>query len=55
MRIIIEIIDMLLWIIIAANVFYVLFFALASLLPKPQVSTLRSSSTRLLPAGRKKP
>ena len=55
MRIIIEIIDMLLWIIIAANVFYVLFFALASLLPKPQVSTLRSSSTRLLPAGRNIP
>ena len=33
-RIIIEIIDILLWIIIAGNVFYVLFFALASLLPK---------------------
>ena len=33
-RIIIEIIDLLLWIIIAGNVFYVLFFALASLLPK---------------------
>lgn len=33
-RIIIEIIDLLLWFIIAANVFYVLFFALASLLPK---------------------
>ena len=33
-KIIIEIIDLLLWFIIAANVFYVLFFALASLLPK---------------------
>ena len=48
-RIIIEIIDLLLWIIIAGNVFYVLFFALASLLLKkkhhpstlnPQPSTL---------------
>lgn len=33
-RIIIEIIDLLLWFIIAANVFYVLFFAIASLFPK---------------------
>lgn len=33
-RVIIEIIDLLLWIIIAGNVFYVLFFALASLLPR---------------------
>ena len=33
-RIIIEIIDLLLWLIIAGNVLYVLFFALASLLPK---------------------
>ena len=32
--IIIEIVDLLLWLIIAANVLYVLFFALASLLPK---------------------
>ena len=41
-RIIIEIIDLLLWIIIAGNVFYVLFFALASLLPKKK-KTLPSS------------
>ena len=41
-RIIIEIIDLLLWIIIAGNVFYVLFFALASLLPKKK-KTLQSS------------
>ena len=33
-RIIIENVDLLLWFIIAANVFYVLFFALASLLPR---------------------
>lgn len=33
-QVIITIIDMLLWLIIAANVMYVLFFALASLLPK---------------------
>lgn len=42
-RIIIEIIDLLLWIIIAGNVFYVLFFALASLLPKKKKKTLPSS------------
>ena len=33
-RIIIEIIDLLLWLIIAGNILYVLFFAIASLLPK---------------------
>ena len=33
-RIIIENVDLLLWFIIAANVFYVLFFALASILPR---------------------
>ena len=42
-RIIIEIIDFLLWIIIAGNVFYVLFFALASLLPKKKKKTLPSA------------
>ena len=42
-RIIIEIIDLLLWIIIAGNVFYVLFFALASLLPKKKKKTLPSA------------
>ena len=51
---IIEYIDILLWLIIAVNVFYVLFFALASLLPKkknhPSAFSLQPSFLVLFPA-----
>jgi len=53
-QVIITIIDLLLWLIIAANVMYVLFFTLTSLLPqKNKASNHRSAERRLLPTGRK--
>ena len=47
-RIIIDIVGLLLWFIMAGNVFYILFFALASLLPK---RTCQESSTTHQPSG----
>ena len=47
-HLIIDIVDILLWIILAANVLYVFFFALASLLPKYEKREARSEASFLV-------
>ena len=47
-HLIIDIVDILLWIIMAANVLYVLFFALASLLPRYEKREARSKASFLV-------